>query len=105
MAASRNPDRRDRIWAHYSTQLLDQYREQYGPADSHHTDDATENPPLWIAPSNNPGASTAPLSSPAQAAPSVRGFAPPVTDGDDRLNGLYRDGQFADRAAVWLPKK
>jgi hypothetical protein len=34
-------DLRDRIWAHYSAQLLDQYREQYGPADSHHTDDAT----------------------------------------------------------------
>ena len=25
-------DLRDRIWAHYSAQLLDQYREQYGPA-------------------------------------------------------------------------
>ena len=37
-------DLRDRIWAHYSVQLLDQYREQYGPADSHHTDDATGNP-------------------------------------------------------------
>jgi hypothetical protein len=37
-------DLRDRIWAHYSAQLLDQYREQYGPADSHHTDDATGNP-------------------------------------------------------------
>jgi len=33
-----------RIWAHYSAQLLDQYREQYGPAESHHTDDATGNP-------------------------------------------------------------
>jgi hypothetical protein len=30
------------IWAHYSAKLLDQYREQYGPADSHHTDDATD---------------------------------------------------------------
>ena len=39
-------DLRDRIWAHYSVQLLDQYREQYGPADSHHTDDATDNPSL-----------------------------------------------------------
>ena len=37
---------RDRIWAHYSAQLLDQYREQYGPADSDHTDDAADNPPL-----------------------------------------------------------
>jgi len=37
-------DLRDRIWAHYSAQLLDQYREQYRPADSHHTDDATDNP-------------------------------------------------------------
>jgi len=37
-------DLRDRIWAHYSAQLLDQYREQYGPAHSHHTDDATGNP-------------------------------------------------------------
>ncbi len=37
-------DLRDRIWAHYSAQLLDQYREQYSPADSHHTDDATGNP-------------------------------------------------------------
>jgi len=27
-------------------QLLDQYREQYGPADSDHTDDAADNPPL-----------------------------------------------------------
>ena len=24
-------DLRDRIWAHYGLQLLDQYREQYGP--------------------------------------------------------------------------
>jgi hypothetical protein len=39
-------DLRDRIWAHYSAQLLDQYREQYGPADSHHTDDATHKPSL-----------------------------------------------------------
>ena len=39
-------DLRDRIWAHYCAQLLDQYREQYGPADSHHTDDATDNPSL-----------------------------------------------------------
>ena len=37
-------DLRDRIWAHYGAQLLDQYLEQYGPADSHHTDDATDNP-------------------------------------------------------------
>jgi hypothetical protein len=37
-------DLRDCIWAHYSAQLLDQYREQHGPADSHHTDDATDNP-------------------------------------------------------------
>ena len=37
-------DLRDRIWAHYSAQLLDQYREQYGPADRHHTDDATHKP-------------------------------------------------------------
>jgi len=37
-------DLRDRNWAHYSAQLLDQYREQYRPADSHHTDDATDNP-------------------------------------------------------------
>jgi len=37
-------DLRDRIWAHYSAQLLDQYREQYGPAERHHTDDATGNP-------------------------------------------------------------
>jgi len=39
-------DLRDRIWAHYGVQLLDQYREQYGPADSDHTDDAAVNPPL-----------------------------------------------------------
>src|SRR5947209_10485239 len=26
-------DLRDLIWAHYGLQLLDQYREQYGPAD------------------------------------------------------------------------
>src|SRR5258705_72149 len=31
-------DLRDRIWAHYGVQLLDQYRDQYGPADSDHTD-------------------------------------------------------------------
>jgi hypothetical protein len=30
-------DLHDRIWAHYSAQLLDH-------ADSHHTDDATDNP-------------------------------------------------------------
>jgi hypothetical protein len=35
-------DLRDRIWAHYSTQLLDQYREQYGPAESDHTDNTTD---------------------------------------------------------------
>jgi hypothetical protein len=39
-------DLRDRIWAHYTTQLLDQYREQYGPADDHQTDDATDIPLL-----------------------------------------------------------
>jgi hypothetical protein len=39
-------DMRDRIWAHYDMQLLDQYREQYRPADSDHTDDAADNPPL-----------------------------------------------------------
>ena len=39
-------DLRDRIWAHYSAQLLDQYREQYGPAEKHPTDDATDNPSL-----------------------------------------------------------
>ena len=39
-------DLRDRICAHYDVQLLDQYREQYGPADSDHTDDAADNPPL-----------------------------------------------------------
>jgi hypothetical protein len=35
-------DLRDR--AHYGVQLLHQYREQYGPADRHHTDDTTDNP-------------------------------------------------------------
>jgi hypothetical protein len=30
-------DLRDRIWAHYAVQLLDQYRDQYGPADTDHT--------------------------------------------------------------------
>ena len=39
-------DLRDRIWAHYSAQLLDQYREQYGPTDGDHTDDPADNPPL-----------------------------------------------------------
>ncbi len=39
-------DLRDRIWAHYGVQLLDQYRDQYGPADSDHTDDTTDNPSL-----------------------------------------------------------
>ena len=37
-------DLRDRIWAHYGEQLLDQYREQYGPADSDHTDNTTNDP-------------------------------------------------------------
>ena len=37
-------DLRDRIWAHYGLQLLDQYREQYGRADADHTNDATDNP-------------------------------------------------------------
>ena len=39
-------DQRDRIWAHYGVQLLDQYRDQYGLADSDYTDDTTDNPPL-----------------------------------------------------------
>jgi hypothetical protein len=39
-------DLRDRIWAHYGVQLFDQYREQYGFADSDHTDDTTDNPSL-----------------------------------------------------------
>ena len=39
-------DLRDRIWAHYSVQLLDQYREQYGPADSDHTDHTTDDSSL-----------------------------------------------------------
>src|SRR5579864_350070 len=39
-------DLRDRIWAHYGVQLLDQYREQYGPADSDHTHHTTHNPSL-----------------------------------------------------------
>jgi hypothetical protein len=29
-----------------SAQLLDQYREQYGPANRDHTDDATDNPSI-----------------------------------------------------------
>jgi len=33
-------DLRDRIWAHYGVQLLNQYREQYGPADSDHPDES-----------------------------------------------------------------
>jgi hypothetical protein len=44
-------DLRDRIWAHYSAQLLDQYREQYGPADSHQSKVSWEisprNSPIW----------------------------------------------------------
>ena len=39
-------DLRDLIWAHYGLQLLDQYREQYGPADRDHTDDTTDNQSL-----------------------------------------------------------
>src|ERR1700674_3631803 len=35
---------RARICAHYGVQLLDQYREQYSPTDSDHTDDKTDNP-------------------------------------------------------------
>ena len=30
----------------YGVQLLDQYREQYGSADTDHTDDTTDNPSL-----------------------------------------------------------
>ena len=37
-------DLRDRIWAHYGVQLIDQYREQYGPTDSDHPDETTDNP-------------------------------------------------------------
>jgi hypothetical protein len=37
-------DLRDRIWQHYSVQLHEQYREQYGPADPDQTGDATYNP-------------------------------------------------------------
>ena len=37
-------DLRDRIWTHYGVQLLDQYRDQYGPADTDHTNDPTHNP-------------------------------------------------------------
>ena len=39
-------DLRDLIWAHYDVKLLGQYREQYGPADSDHTDDTTDNQSL-----------------------------------------------------------
>jgi hypothetical protein len=39
-------DLRDLIWAHYSVQLLDQYREQYRHADNDHPDDDLDNPPL-----------------------------------------------------------
>ena len=39
-------DLRDRIWAHYGVQLLDQYREQYGPAGRDHTDNTTDDPSL-----------------------------------------------------------
>jgi hypothetical protein len=35
---------RDRIWAHYGVQLIDQYREQYGPTHSDHPDETTDNP-------------------------------------------------------------
>jgi hypothetical protein len=45
-------DLRDRIWQHYSVQLLDQYREQYGPADPDQTDDATMR--LTIRPPKRP---------------------------------------------------
>jgi hypothetical protein len=37
-------DLRERIWAHYGVQLIDQYREQYGPTDSDHPDETTDNP-------------------------------------------------------------
>jgi len=39
-------DLRDRIWAHYGVQLLDQYREQYGPPDGDHTDNTINNASL-----------------------------------------------------------
>ena len=39
-------DLRELIWAHYSVQLLDQYREQDHPAASDHADDDPDNPPL-----------------------------------------------------------
>ena len=37
-------DLRGRILAHYQLQLIDQYREQYGPTDSDHPDETTDNP-------------------------------------------------------------
>jgi len=39
-------DLRDLIWAHFSVQLLDQYREHYRPTDNDHADDDLDNPPL-----------------------------------------------------------
>jgi hypothetical protein len=37
-------DLRERIWEHYGVKLLDQYREQYGPADNNYADNDTGNP-------------------------------------------------------------
>ena len=38
---------REKIWAHYGIRLLDEYREQYRPARSDHTDDTdTDDPPF-----------------------------------------------------------
>jgi hypothetical protein len=37
---------RELIWAHYSVQLLDQYREHDHPAAGDHADDDPDNPPL-----------------------------------------------------------
>ena len=89
-------DLRDRIWAHYSAQLLDQYREQYGPADSHHTDDATGNPSPRIAmPLNKSRGLDRPLSSPAQASPSMRRFTQPVTSASPTM--AYEKHFVADR--------
>src|SRR6266403_1895457 len=42
-------------------------------------------------PLNNPGASTAPLSSPAPASPSMRGFTAPVTRFKGYMNFVVQD--------------
>jgi hypothetical protein len=53
-------------------------------------------------PLNNPGTSIAPLSSPAQASPSTRGFTPPVTSIEVTEHGGIGDGMKSSQRRFLL---